>query len=70
MMSAGTVAFAWSPHHGGQNHEHTDINAYCDHQQNDQRDPGDYRDAPQPAHPVCIGRLRPVHSGPNTRRRS
>jgi len=65
MMSAGTVAFAWSPHHGEQNHEHTDINAYCDDDPYAQRDSGD----PKPARPDCLGRVKPVCFGPNTRRR-
>lgn len=40
MMSTGSFPFAWSPHHGGRNHE----NRYCNHDRHDQYHPGDSRD--------------------------
>ena len=70
MMSAGTVALAWSPHRGKQDHEHTDIYAYCDDYRYDQRDPGDHREVPVSALPDCVCRVRPTDGGPKTRRRS
>jgi hypothetical protein len=45
MMSIGTLALAWSPHQGGQDHESTEIAAHYDHDHNDQRNPGDHRNA-------------------------
>lgn len=70
MMSAGTVALAWSPHHGGQDHQHTDIYAYCNDFRYDQRGPGDHRDASERARRDCVGRVEPVYIGPDNRRRS
>jgi hypothetical protein len=70
MMSADTVALAWLPHHGGQNHECTDIVAYYDHDQHDQRNPGDHRDAPKSARPERVGPVSLVHIRSNARRRS
>jgi hypothetical protein len=45
MMTIGTLALAWSPHQGGQHHESTETAAHYDHDHNDQRNPGDHRDA-------------------------
>ena len=70
MIECRNTALAWLPHHGGQDHESTDIDAYRDDDQYDQRDPGDDRDALKPAGPKCVGRVRPVHIGCNTRRES
>ncbi len=69
MMSAGRFAFAWSPHDGGQIHENTHIDAYCENNQHDQRYPGDYRDPFKPARPIAARRAGPV-IGRDTRRRS
>ncbi|WP_156669562.1 hypothetical protein [Mycobacterium sp. E3339] len=55
MMSAGTVASAWSPHHVGQDHEDTDIDEYSENDQYQQRDPGDHRHALEPPRPNRIG---------------
>ena len=70
MIECRSVAFACLPHHGGQDHESTHRDAYRDDDQCDQRDPGDDRDALEPTRPKCVGRVRPVHIGCNTRRES
>lgn len=70
MMECRDAALAWLSHHGGQNHESTDVDAYRNSDQYDQRDPGDDGDALEPARPHRVGRVRPVHSGWNTRRES
>ena len=70
MIDCRRVALAWLPQHGGQDYESTDIDAHRDDDQYDQRDPGDDRDALEPARPKCLGRVGPVHSGWNTRRES
>ena len=69
MMSAGTVALAWLPDHGGQNHEDTDINAYRENNLHAHGDDSNHRNTPQPPRPE-VGRVRPVRSGRNFRRQS
>ena len=70
MIECRSVALACLPHHRGQNHESTDIDAYRDDDQHDRRDPGDDRDALKPTRPKCVDRVRPVHIEWNTRRES
>ncbi|HMC69941.1 MAG TPA: hypothetical protein VKJ07_12370, partial [Mycobacteriales bacterium] len=69
MMTAGTVALAWLPDHGGQNHEDTDINAYRENNLHAHGDDSNHRNTPQPPRPE-VGRVRPVRSGRNFRRQS
>jgi hypothetical protein len=70
MIESRSVALAWLPHHGGQDHESTDIDTYRDDDQYHQRDPGDHRDSLKLTRPKRVGRVRPVHIGWNTRRES
>ena len=64
----------WLPQHGGQNDESADIDAYREHDQYDQRDPGDHPDALKSARPERVGWVGfadiGVHIQRNTRRRS
>lgn len=68
MMSAGTVA--WSPHHGGRNYEHADIDAYCDDFDMTSVTPAITEMRLCRRVRICVGRVRFAERGPNTRRRS
>jgi len=63
MMSTDSLASALSPHHGGQNHESTDINPYRDHDENGRRNRGIQRHALKAARPDCFRTVRLVHRG-------
>jgi len=70
MMSTGSLASAWLPHHGEQNHDSTDTDPYCDHDQNDQHHPGKNFAALKAARTDGVGYVYFARNWLNTRWRS
>ncbi len=70
MMSTGSLAPAWLPHHGEHNHVSTDTDPYCDHDQNDQHHPGKNHVALNAARTDCVGYVYVARNWLNTRWRS
>lgn len=56
------------PQDRGKNQKRHHINCYCDQNQDDQRDPGEYRDTPKPACVASFRRVSFVHRWSHTRR--
>ncbi len=70
MMSTGSLALAWLPHHGGRHHESTDTDPYCNHDQNDPHHPGNSHYAPKLASADRVGDVYLAGDWLNTRWRS